>query len=65
MVSKLKIVETEADEAVFWLELIEESKILQGPPIENLKQEASEIYRIMSASVKTLRQKSPKNQDKA
>jgi four helix bundle protein len=56
-VDKLKAVETEADEAVFWLELIAESKIVRHSAIEALKQEARELYRIMAASVKTLRKK--------
>jgi four helix bundle protein len=55
MVSKLKTVEEEADEAAFWLELIDEGGILPHAETEPLHQEAVEIRKIMSASIKTLR----------
>jgi four helix bundle protein len=52
--AKLGIVEEEADETLFWLELLEE---LQGvtPNTTKMKKEADEILSIMVASIRTAR----------
>lgn len=52
-VSKLGIVEKEADETLFWLELIVESKLIRPERVNDLKKEANEILAIMAASRKT------------
>lgn len=52
-VAKLGIVEEEADECVYWLEIIEEGKILSARKITSLKQEAEEILAISVASLIT------------
>ena len=52
-IAKLAIVEEEADESQFWLELIIESEMLKPTLIEPLKQEASEIVAIMVSSRKS------------
>lgn len=52
-VAKLGIVIEEADEAVFWLEVIIEGELLQREPVEPLLQETREILAIMIASSKT------------
>ena len=49
-ISKLGIVIEEADETVFWLELLGESKMLRENQIETLLSEANEITAIMVAS---------------
>jgi len=60
-INKLKIVEEEADETIFWLELIEESGIFSSNKLLSIKTEAHEILAIIVASIKTARknQKQP------
>jgi four helix bundle protein len=57
MIAKLKIVEEEADETMYWLELLTDTESAPAPRAEPLHREASELFRIMSASVRTLRSK--------
>ena len=52
-VSKMGLVEEEADESQFWLELLGESGLLSGDPLAALLKEANEITRIAAASRKT------------
>jgi four helix bundle protein len=52
-VNKLRIVEEEADETLFWLELLEEDKIIQSEMLVSLKTETAEILAITVASIKT------------
>lgn len=54
-ISKLAIVEEEADETLFWLELIKEMKILDNDFIDSLMKENDEIIAIIVASIKTAR----------
>ncbi len=54
MIAKLKIVEEEADEAAYWLEIFEETGYAH-PSLKPLLIEANEIVSIMVASIKTLR----------
>jgi four helix bundle protein len=54
MIAKLKIVEEEADEAGFWLEVFEESG-WEHAELVPLKRESYEILAIAVASIKTLR----------
>ena len=54
-IAKLGIVEEEADETLFWLELTEESGILPSDYLQVLKQEANEITAIVVASCKSAR----------
>lgn len=51
--SKLAIVIEEADESIYWMELIIESKLLPESRTEPLLREANEITAIMVASRKT------------
>jgi four helix bundle protein len=53
-INKLKIVEEEADETIFWLEIIEESNLLPKEKIENIQKETNEILAIVVASIKTM-----------
>ncbi len=52
-ISKLGIVEEEADESVYWLELVIEAGLMSRKRIEPLLQEANEIVAIMVASRKS------------
>lgn len=52
-ISKTSIVLEEADEAVFWLELLLESKLLSSSRIGNLLAEADELTAIFVASLRT------------
>jgi len=54
-ISKLSIVEEEADETLFWLELIDEMKILDNSLLDPLMKENDEIVAIIVASIKTSR----------
>ena len=56
-INKLKIVEAEADETLYWLEILEESDLIPSPRIEVLKREVNEIISIVVASIKTIRNK--------
>lgn len=47
--AKVCIVVEEADETLFWLELMEELEFLQGAHLDQLKTEAEEILMVMSA----------------
>ena len=57
-IAKLAIVEEEADETQYWLELIEEMKIQNGHLIGPLKKECNEIIAIIVSSIKTVKKKS-------
>ena len=52
-IAKLGIVEEEADETLFWLEVIEEMNIYDPSSVDSLMQECDEIIAIMVSSVKT------------
>ncbi|MFT5914581.1 MAG: four helix bundle protein [Flammeovirgaceae bacterium] len=53
--AKLGIAVEEADETIFWLEIIEESEVLNPTQTETIKKEAMEITAILSKSQKTMR----------
>jgi len=54
-INKLKIVEEEADETQYWLEVLEESNLINSIRIETIKKEVNEIVSIVVASIKTAR----------
>jgi len=56
-VNKLKIVEEETDETLFWLEILEDSSIIHSDNIKNIKKELNEILAIIVASINTMREK--------
>lgn len=56
-VAKMGIVEEEADETCFWLELLSESGLVSGSRLANLMAEANEIVAIVVASIKTARRR--------
>ena len=43
----------ELEETLYWLELLEESRIVVGDRVSTLQKEANELMAIMLASVKT------------
>jgi four helix bundle protein len=53
--SRLGVVEEEADESGYWLELIADGALLKPRQIGALLQEAGELTRIFAASIKTTR----------
>ena len=60
-IAKIGIVEEEADETLFWLELLEESELVTAAKLTAIKQEADELIAITVASIKTAR----RNRDSA
>jgi len=57
VLAKLAIVEEEADETVYWLELLVESSIVQASRLAELQKETNEIIAMTVASIKTLRER--------
>lgn len=55
MIAKLGIVEEEADEAIYWMELLIEAQIVSKEAIAWHLQEANELLAMTVASIKTLR----------
>ena len=60
-INKLKIVEEEADESVYWLEILMEITDQQSEIINKLHKEAKELLAITVASIKTKRQNEKNN----
>ncbi|MGD1910902.1 MAG: four helix bundle protein [Rivularia sp. (in: cyanobacteria)] len=58
IIAKLSLVEEEADESLYWMELIVESGLLPQQRLTNLMSETNEILAMTVASIKTLRIKS-------
>ncbi len=57
-ISKMETVIEEADGTLFWIEMIEETKITnQNAIILNLKKEANELISIFVSSVKTVKKR--------
>lgn len=55
MIAKLGIVEEEADETLYWLELLIEAGLMPESRLVELMQETDEIVAMTVASIKTLR----------
>ena len=55
-INKLKIVEEETDETIYWLELIEDCNQIKPERIKNLKAECEELLAIFVASIKTAKE---------
>ena len=54
-VHKLKIVEEECDESLYWMEVLVEGEVMPAVRLEALQQEGSEILSIVVASLRTAR----------
>jgi four helix bundle protein len=52
---KTRLVEEEADESLFWLELLVEAKIMPCARVAEILKETNEIVAMTVASIKTLR----------
>ena len=56
-VHKLGIVEEEADESLFWLEMVVETNLMPAARVQDLIQEADELTAIFVASRKTAKKR--------
>ena len=58
MIAKLKIVEEEADEVLYWLELLRDAEVAGSRRVRSdLQAETHHVLRMTVASIKTLRQR--------
>jgi four helix bundle protein len=57
VLSKLAIVEEEADESIYWMELLVEAYIIPESRVAELMSETNEIVAMTVASIKTLRKR--------
>ncbi|MBK7137883.1 MAG: four helix bundle protein [Bacteroidetes bacterium] len=57
---KINIVQEEADESIYWIELLTETNIIEINGINELKKEANELTSIFTAILKTLKSKNLK-----
>ena len=55
VIAKLALVEEEADESLYWLDLLAESGIIKQEKLSSLAKETEEILAMTVASIKTLR----------
>lgn len=62
-INKLKIVEEEADETLYWLEIIVEAELLSEKKLKALMKETDEIIAMTVASIKTKRKPKAKKQE--
>ena len=53
-INKMKIVEEDCDETIYWLEIIEESGLAKIEVVTPLKREAKEILAMIVASINTM-----------
>src|ERR1700745_1856031 len=60
-IAKMGTVEEEADETLFWLELLDESDLVLAAKLTAIKQEADELIAITVASIKTARRNRANN----
>ena len=64
VIAKLRIVEEEADESVYWMELLIESGLISETRLAELLRESNEIIAMTVASIRTLQKRngsSPNN----
>ena len=54
-INKLRIVEEECDESLFWMELLVDNGIIKSSRLSGLMKEANEILSIVVSSAKTAR----------
>jgi four helix bundle protein len=55
--AKLGIVEEEADESLYWMELLVDEKLVKANLLQDLMQECTEILAMVVASIRTVRGK--------
>ncbi len=59
-ISKMGIVEEEADETIYWMELLIESGLVQKPDLTHLLDGANQILAMTVSSIKTAKRKRSK-----
>ena len=57
MINKLAIVEEEADESLYWIELLIEAELVKEVKLSELQRDFDEVVSMIVASIKTLRSK--------
>ena len=57
VIAKLRIVEEEADESAYWMELLIESGLIAEARLSELSQETNEIIAMTVASIRTLQRR--------
>lgn len=57
-IAKLKIVEEECDESVYWMDLLVAAGLIRDAQISSLIEEATELIAIVVSSIKTARSRS-------
>jgi four helix bundle protein len=57
VIAKLRVVEEEADESAYWMELLIESELLPEARLSELLQESNEIVAMTVASTRTLQKR--------
>ena len=55
--NKLKMVEEELDETLYWLELIVESGLVKSNLLDDLIKENQELFKIIASSITTMKKK--------
>ncbi len=60
-VSKITIVEEEADESLYWLEIIKDSGLIKPERLQEIMKEADELVAIFTSSGKTAKMNNPKS----
>jgi four helix bundle protein len=63
-ISKMGIVEEEADETLYWLSMMLEAKLSESNLIKNLMDEANQITAMVVSSIKTARKNKRKNAER-
>ena len=57
VIAKLSLVEEEADESLYWMELLVDGGVISEEKMKNLMAETREILAMTVASIKTMRRK--------
>ena len=60
-IAKMGIVEEEADETIYWIELLVEAKLIEQRLVADLLNEANEILSMVISSIKTARKRNMKS----
>ena len=55
--SKLSIAQKETSETMYWLELLHESEYLKHNEYNNVYSDAEELMRLLTSSIKTIKEK--------
>jgi four helix bundle protein len=63
-ISTLEISLREADETLYWLELLAESEIVKPSRLAALTDECNQLVAILAATIRTAKKRSPSNKNK-